>query len=797
MTVDPFTGRADVDLSGVRDDRLRLTVDAVRGIRPGAPISLLDVDLPGPPPTRTLVVPETSTTDDASFVFTARPEVRTCITTLIAPDCNYDRGRLSDESLGLDRTFTVPSDGTWSLSGTVIARARADTSQLLDPFLGDGPSAVHASSALAADPTVAVRFAYDGNGATSWMADPYDPAPTLIIDFAKPTKVSRLGVIQPAQPAVTPTEAVIRAGNKTRVVELGDFGVFEPLKVRHLEITFSNPSRGLAPIGIGELFLSPRSVTEPFDGATPTGAVCGFGPQVRVDGRRYPTRVAGFMGNVVSAGPLEMTMCDPDDPDAEPDIELDAGEHHLEIVSTEQYQPVLAALRGGPSTSGAGVAPERSMRVVRDEPSVQRVVVGAGDASLLATTRNYNRGWVATLDGEELPVQRVDGWAQGWRVPAGQGGVIDVRYAPERSYVIVLFGGLALSMLTLLVALGLLAFTRLDPERPLEGRAVRERRGARAPRRRTGGRWRTRATRLGRPVLPVLAVAGAWLAGGVPAAVRARPGRRARAARPGAHAGRPRRGTDGGRTGAPGGVPPARRAVSAAARRHPDGHGLRARGGLGAALAGQVEQDRPRVTGRRRDRVQDLAFSALLAVIALGPLLLNRGFALRGDMVFVPHQPWKDAWLGWDGGTARFVPGDAVLSIVTSVVPGDLLQKVLLLGTFLLAGTGAGLLVRRHGFVARAAAVVVMCWNPWVRRTAADRPVGCRRRLRRPAVGRAGRGTGSRRRTPRASRPLCWLGFTALWSPPSALAGVLTALCVVVVRPRAASVLAVLGSALW
>ena len=98
-----------------------------RGIRKGAPIWLLDVDLPGPPATRTLVVPPTETTDDASYVFTARPEVRTCITTLIAPDCNYDRGRLSDESLGLDRIFTVPADGTWSLTGTVVARARSET----------------------------------------------------------------------------------------------------------------------------------------------------------------------------------------------------------------------------------------------------------------------------------------------------------------------------------------------------------------------------------------------------------------------------------------------------------------------------------------------------------------------------------------------------------------------------------------------------------------------------------------------------------------------------------------------
>jgi hypothetical protein len=116
----------------------------------------------------------------------------------------------------------------------------------------------------------------------------------------------------------------------------------------------------------------------------------------------------------------------------------------------------------------------------------------------------------------------------------------------------------------------------------------------------------------------------------------------------------------------------------------------------------------------RRGRVQDLALSVLLGVVTLGPLLVRRGFALRGDMVFVPHQPWKDAWLGWDGSTSRFVPGDAVLSVLTLVVPGDLLQKALLLAIFVLAGTGAGLLVRHHGFVARAAAIVLICWNPWV-----------------------------------------------------------------------------------
>jgi arabinofuranan 3-O-arabinosyltransferase len=509
--VDPFTGVAEVDLGGVTVERLRITVDSVVGLRPGAPVSLLDVDLPGAPARRSLVVPETTTSPATSFVFTARPEVRTCITTLLAPDCNYDRGRLSDESLGIDRVFSTTEAGRWSLSGTVVARAGPETGLLLDPFLGDAPAAIHASTTLAGDPTVAPRLAYDGNGATSWMADPYDPEPTLSIDFAKPTKVSRIGVTQPAQPAVTPTEAVIRTGKTTRVVDLGPLGgAFEPVKVRHLEITFRNPTRGLAPIGVAELFLGPTSVTVPFDGSTPSGAVCGFGPQLEVDGVRYATKVDGFMGNIVSAGPLDLTVCDPDDPTAEPDVEMSPGTHELRVVSNAQFQPVQVALRAKAANGSGEATGARSMTVVEDEASRQQVRLGAGNAAILATTRNFNRGWVATLDGERLPVQRVDGWAQGWRVPAGAGGLVEVRYAPERSYVVTLVAGLAFSMVVLLVALLLLVFTRV--------RALGE---VPPPPERAGGarRSRHRGSRWGHWAAPAAAVAGAGVLGGLPAAI--------------------------------------------------------------------------------------------------------------------------------------------------------------------------------------------------------------------------------------------------------------------------------------
>lgn len=113
-------------------------------------------------------------------------------------------------------------------------------------------------------------------------------------------------------------------------------------------------------------------------------------------------------------------------------------------------------------------------------------------------------------------------------------------------------------------------------------------------------------------------------------------------------------------------------------------------------------------------RRTDLACVAVVTLLVLGPLLLGRGFWLVGDMVFVPEQPWKPGWLGLDGTLPRAVPMDALISVVTQVVPGDLVQKALLVGGFVAGGLGVARLVADHAWFARAAAITLFCWNPWV-----------------------------------------------------------------------------------
>ena len=74
---------------------------------------------------------------------------------------------------------------------------------------------------------------------------------------------------------------------------------------------------------------------------------------------------------------------------------------------------------------------------------------------MLTLAQNVNTGWQATLDGKELSTQRVDGWKQGWRVPAGASGTVRFDYAPQPAFQLLLYGGFGLLALVVVAALPL------------------------------------------------------------------------------------------------------------------------------------------------------------------------------------------------------------------------------------------------------------------------------------------------------------------------------------------------------
>ncbi len=107
------------------------------------------------------------------------------------------------------------------------------------------------------------------------------------------------------------------------------------------------------------------------------------------------------------------------------------------------------------------------------------------------------------------------------------------------------------------------------------------------------------------------------------------------------------------------------------------------------------------------------AWPWLLALAVTAPLLAP-GFVLSYDMVFVPRQSLVPEALGLGGPLPRAVPVDAVLALVTQVVPGALIQKAVLVLLLGFAGWGAATLVPSNSPVARLAAATWYVWNPYV-----------------------------------------------------------------------------------
>lgn len=83
-------------------------------------------------------------------------------------------------------------------------------------------------------------------------------------------------------------------------------------------------------------------------------------------------------------------------------------------------------------------------------------------------------------------------------------------------------------------------------------------------------------------------------------------------------------------------------------------------------------------------------------------------------MVFVPRLELGRNLLGLEAAVARAVPGDLLVALASRLVPADLVQKLVLLGALIAAGTGAARLTPTRRPAAQAAAAALYVWNPFV-----------------------------------------------------------------------------------
>lgn len=449
-------GNAVADFGGQLAARVRVTVLDISGHDPTAQVAIRDIAVAGVDTSRTLVVPDTGADQSTSFVFSADPPRRPCLYGALGTSCDPAYARQGAERGHLDRTFTVHGSGRWTFSGEVVAQPSTDTARLLLP-VGAGLSAF-STSVLGGDPAVSATFATDGQADTSWLAARGDLAPVLQLTWSTPRTLRRLQVVASAIPALTPYEAVIEANGQTRRVPVSSsaLGYFTPIvgatSARVTLLVHPDPEQPALSLGVGEVRIGGLAgLARPVPLSWRFTSPCGLGPDLYVDGQTYRTRVTGTLGDIVDGRSMGWSSCDPP-------ISLPAGTSRLQVNATGIFAPTRVVLRSGESGSSGPVVATRQRTVTSATTLApeMRVAVAAGPASVLVFSQNANAGWKASLAGHDLATTVVDGWQQGFRIPAGAGGTVRIWFAPQYAYRAALgLGAVGILVLLLLLLLDL------------------------------------------------------------------------------------------------------------------------------------------------------------------------------------------------------------------------------------------------------------------------------------------------------------------------------------------------------
>jgi arabinofuranan 3-O-arabinosyltransferase len=323
--------------------------------------------------------------------------------------------------------------------------------------------------------------AADGDPATAWTAPQrvvqHKTPPTLTLTLPRPTQVTGLRLV-PSGSSVPahPTMVAVDLGEGPQVRELktsrsGYPGAAAPqrlpLKPRITDtVTISlldwedvidRTAVGfdqLKPPGLAEIAVlgadgRPVAAADAArNRAREITVDCAHGPVVAIAGRFVHTSIQTTVGALLDGEPVAAQPCE-----RQP-IMVPAGQQELLISPGVQFI-VDGAQLSGPLAATLSPATTTPLTAAGAwGPSRREVQVAESTTSrVLVVPESINPGWVArTSTGTRLTPLAVNGWQQGWVVPAGTSGTITLTFAPNSLYRAGLAGGLALLPLLALMA---------------------------------------------------------------------------------------------------------------------------------------------------------------------------------------------------------------------------------------------------------------------------------------------------------------------------------------------------------
>jgi arabinofuranan 3-O-arabinosyltransferase len=462
-----------------RTSWLRITIAGARRVHlgyPGAGIS--DVLIPGVRVTRLLQpAQDPAGRQAASAVYSFHQQVP-------SPSALADPVATAP----MARTFTLAAPVTLHPQASALAVPGPGLDALLGKIGPPGPGLLQVSVAgnPAAEPAGFPASLISGSGSMPWTAE--SASPVIHLSWHGQRRIGSL-IVRPARglPS-TPQTVQITSPDGTRQASIGAGGLVRfpaPLTTDRIDVSFPRVRQATIVTATGQLATLPvrlsqlsvpaladlRAVTP--DQQARFTLACGQGPALTVDGRVYQTSVSGTDGELSGYLPLPVRVCSPGGT-----LSFGAGRHTLTAATPGTFAVTdltLASIAPGPKTATAAGA-SRAVTVRSWQPDQRQISIGPGVASYLVMHGNFNPGWDAALNGHVLTPVRLDGWQQGFIVPAGPGGTITLSFRPAAAYHLALAVSLVAAAILLAVAAwSFIGRPRRGEERdPDSGQAGRE-----------------------------------------------------------------------------------------------------------------------------------------------------------------------------------------------------------------------------------------------------------------------------------------------------------------------------------
>ena len=394
--------------------------------------------------------------------------------------CAASMALAPEEPVNFSRTLTVPKP----VSVTPMVWVRPRQGPKLADLVAEPNTTRAGGDSDVLDILGSAYAATDGDPATAWTAPQrvvqHKTPPTLTLTLPQPTEVAGLRLV-PSRSTLPahPTVVAVNLGDGPQVRELRASGpqnlALKPRVTDTVTVSLLDWKDIIDRNALGFDQLKPPGLAEvavlgadgnpiaPADAARnrirEISVDCDHGPVIAVAGRFVHTSVRTTVGALLDGQPVAAQACD------RSPIALPAGQEELlispgasfvvdgaQLLSADVAElPIAVNASPPPAATGAW------------GPSRREVQAPASATSrVLVIPESINPGWVAhTSTGARLTAVAVNGWQQGFVVPAGNPGTITLTFTSNSLY----RAGLAVG-LSLLPLLACLAFWRTRREGP-------------------------------------------------------------------------------------------------------------------------------------------------------------------------------------------------------------------------------------------------------------------------------------------------------------------------------------------